>query len=259
MCILFIALKQHAKYPVIICANRDEFHDRPTQSMHVWPHKNIVAGKDLQAGGTWLGLTKSQQFSALTNFRQPDLIDATKTSRGDLVIKALSQSNIDANHQKIKSHLESKSDIYNGFNLIYGSLEKLQCFDSVNKSTRIMENGVFSICNGALEDSWPKMTLGEQQLSQLISDKPESIDHHSLLEIMTNTSQATDEQLPKTGLPLDKEKLLSSIFITSPTYGTRSTIIITKDVTGEVNVTEATYHPSGQTETLSTRNLSEIF
>lgn len=259
MCILFIALKQHPQYPVIICANRDEFHDRPTQSLHYWPKEKILAGKDLQAGGTWLGINQSQHFSALTNFRQPHLIDSTKTSRGDLVIKALSEENIESNQKIINNHLQKHANQYNGFNLIYGSLEKLYCFDSVNKTTKVMEDGVFSICNGALTDSWPKMTLGEQQLAHLIADKQSELEHAQLMNMMMNNTQAIDETLPKTGLPLDKEKLLSSIFIQSPNYGTRSTLIITKDINGTVNITEATYSPSGEKETKSTQTLDSLF
>lgn len=259
MCILFIALKQHPKYPVIICANRDEFHNRPTQSMHLWHKEQLLAGKDLQAGGTWLGLTESQHFSALTNFRQPDLIDATKTSRGDLVVQTLSKENIQSNHEKIENHLNKNSDVYNGFNLIYGSLEKLRCFDSVNKTTKNMEDGVFSICNGALEDNWPKMTLGEQQLKQLIDDGSQNIDHHSLIKMMKNDLKATEQAMPKTGLTLDREKLLSSIFIESPDYGTRSTVIITKDIDGLIEITETTYLPSGETDTFATLNFTELF
>ena len=92
MCILFIAIEQHPDYPMIICANRDEFHQRPTEKMHYWPEQEILAGKDLQAGGTWLGLSSTGNFSALTNFRRPDHFDAEKRSRGDLVVQALALS-----------------------------------------------------------------------------------------------------------------------------------------------------------------------
>lgn len=258
MCILFIALKQHPKYPVIICANRDEFHKRPTQSLHYWPNEKILAGKDLQAGGTWLGITHSQHFSALTNFRQPHLIDNSKRSRGDLVVQALSTENIKANQNNISAHLNLNSHQYNGFNLIYGSLEKLHCFDSVNRTTHMMEDGVFSLCNGALTDSWPKMTLGEQKLATLIENNQQDLTHNSLMKLMTNTEQAADAHLPQTGLPLDREKLLSSIFIQSPEYGTRSTIILTKDNNGEVTITEAQYTPSGETESCNTHSLVSL-
>lgn len=261
MCILFIALKQHPKYPVIICANRDEFHQRPTQNLHVWPENSILAGKDLQAGGTWLGLTQSEHFSALTNFRQPHLIDNTKTSRGNLVLEALSEENITSNNQNIRTHLANHSHIYNGFNLIYGNLDKLYCFDSVHKKEHVMDNGVYSICNGALTDSWPKMTRGQQKLKALITDEKHenTLNRELLLNIMNDTAQAPEHQLPKTGLPIDREALLSSIFIKSPDYGTRSTIIITKDINNQVEITERTYTPSGEKVSADHFELNSIF
>ena len=261
MCILFIALKQHPKFPVIICANRDEFHQRPTQNLHLWPDSEILAGKDLQAGGTWLGLTQSEHFSALTNFRQPHLIDNTKTSRGDLVLKALAPENIASNHQDIRSHLTQNSQNYNGFNLIYGSLDKLYGFDSVNQEEHLMEDGVFSVCNGAIADSWPKMKRGQQKLKDLVTDKKHEsqLDMDLLLDLMTDTTQASTDTLPKTGLPLEREALLSSIFITSPDYGTRSTIIITKDINNNIDITERTYAPSGEILSDKKMTLDEIF
>ncbi|XPF94101.1 NRDE family protein [Colwellia sp. RE-S-Sl-9] len=261
MCILFIALKQHPKYPVIICANRDEFHQRPTQNLHVWPENSILAGKDLQAGGTWLGLTQSEHFSALTNFRQPHLIDNTKTSRGNLVLKALSEENIASKNENIRTHLVNHSHIYNGFNLIYGNLDKLYCFDSVHKKEHVMNNGVYSICNGALTDSWPKMTRGQQKLKALITNEKHEneLDGDLLLALMNDTVQAPLKDLPKTGLPTEREALLSSIFITSPDYGTRSTIIITKDLNNNVEITECTYLPSGDKASYQQFSLKTLF
>ena len=130
MCILFFAIKQHPRYPVIICANRDEFHQRPTQSMYWWPNNDlladkVLAGKDLQAGGTWLGLNEQGRFSALTNFRQPQLFDKNKKSRGELVLHALAHKDNDVTEQLAKS-----SSHYNSFNLVFGQLDNLMCFDS---------------------------------------------------------------------------------------------------------------------------------
>jgi uncharacterized protein with NRDE domain len=261
MCILFIALKQHPKYPIIICANRDESHQRPTQNLHIWPENSILAGKDLVAGGTWLGLTQSEHFSALTNFRQPHLIDNTKTSRGDLVLKALSAENIASNNKNIQAHLNDHSQNYNGFNLIYGSLDKLYGYDSVNQQEHIMEDGVYSICNGAIADSWPKMKRGQNKLRDLITDKKHEseLDVNLLLTLMNDTTQASTETLPRTGLSTEREAMLSSIFITSPDYGTRSTIIITKDINNKVEITECTYYPSGEVHSSQNFVLNEMF
>lgn len=246
MCILFFAIEQHPKYPVIICANRDEFHQRPTQAMHWWPKHNnqesILAGKDLQAGGTWLGLNKQGRFSALTNFRQPHLLDPNKKSRGELVLNALAKEN----NQTIKE-LEHSATEYNGFNLVFGQLTNLFCFDSVSQKYQSLTAGVHSLCNGALDDIWPKMALGQEQLAETIrSTKKETLSIEHLFDLMKNGQQAQTEYLPQTGISLEWEHLLSSIFIISPEYGTRTTNIITLDDQGTITVYDRSYNALGQ-------------
>lgn len=239
MCILFFAIKQHPKYPVIICANRDEFHERPTKPMHWWPKNELLAGKDLQAGGTWLGLNKQGRFSALTNFRQPDLIDKNKQSRGELVLQALAQQD-DAMTKKL---VESSGD-YNGFNLVFGQLNNLMCFDSVSQKQQVLASGFHSLCNGALDDIWPKMALGQANLASAIKDH--SLDIEQLFTLMKSAQQAKTEHLPKTGVPLNWEQLLSSIFIISPEYGTRTTNIITLDNDDNIAIYDQSYNERGK-------------
>jgi len=246
MCILFFAIKQHPKYPVIICANRDEFHQRHTQAMHWWPkkeHQNtILAGKDLQAGGTWLGLNKQARFSALTNFRQPHLIDKSKKSRGDLVLQALSQ-----NDNEVTVQLQKSVHDYNGFNLVFGQLNNLYCFDAVSQKQQSLTAGFHSLCNGALDDIWPKMALGQTKLAETIKAfTNQSLSIDELFELMQDNQQAKTEHLPNTGLPLDWEQLLSSIFIVSPQYGTRTTNIITQDNDGNICVYDRSYNEQGE-------------
>lgn len=243
MCILFFAIKQHPKYPVIICANRDEFHQRSTQAMHWWPTKDnqssMLAGKDLQAGGTWLGLNKQGRFSALTNFRQPQLFDQNKQSRGDLVLQALAKKD-----DVMTILLEQSAHLYNGFNLVFGQLSDLTCFDSVSQKHQKLTAGFHSLCNGALDDVWPKMAQGQAQLANAIQNQSLNID--KLFELMTNSEQAQTEHLPNTGIPLNWEQLLSSIFIVSPEYGTRTTNIITQDNEGNICVYDRSYNEQGK-------------
>lgn len=239
MCILFIALEQHPEYPVIICANRDEFHQRPTQNMHWWPEQNILAGKDLQAGGTWLGLTAEGQFSALTNFRRPESFDKNKRSRGDLVVQALNNSAINT-----KQHLLAKSQQYNDFNLIFGPFNNLQAFDSVNRKLIKLEAGFHSVSNGALDDVWPKMALGLNSLETLI--KTNNLATENLFSVLRDQTTAEQTSLPATGLSQALEMLLSSIFIVSPDYGTRSSAIILQANHGEISVYESNYNSKGE-------------
>jgi uncharacterized protein with NRDE domain len=242
MCILLFALEQYPQYPVIICANRDEFHQRPTKAMHHWLKPAILAGKDLTAGGTWLGLTASGRFSALTNFRQVEQVDNNKKSRGNLVIQALTQTD-----KNISPLLHESADDYNGYNLVYGQLNKLYSFDSVNKKTSQLAKGIHSLCNGPLDNIWPKMALGQQKLSALINNfsKNDNLDIDQLFYLMKNAQQAKIEQLPKTGISKQWEKFLSAIFIVSPEYGTRTTTIITQDINGKIFIADRSYNALG--------------
>lgn len=252
MCILFLALHQHPQYPVIICANRDEFHQRPTQKMHLWDDPKILAGKDLQAGGTWLGLNAKGRFSALTNFRQPAKTFTNMQSRGDLVIQGLV-----TNSSHMAKKLPEISKNYNGFNLVYGDLNNLHCFDSVNNRFYELTSGIHSICNGAVDELWPKMKLGQDKLSNTIK-KNEQLNIDELFEIMTNNKQALPSHLPDTGVTVQWEQMLSSIFIVSPEYGTRSTIIITQNLGGKIEVHERTYNEEGGQTSKQYFNLDAI-
>lgn len=241
MCILFIAVKQHPDYPVIICANRDEYHQRPTQNMHWWPDENILAGKDLQAGGTWLGLNPNGDFAALTNFRRPAHIDVNKRSRGDLVLQALKN-----NEKSTQQYLAQESHQYNDFNLVFGSLNNLQTFDSVSKKFTQVNTGFHSVCNGSLDDIWPKMALGIDKIKDLVNEN--TIDIEQLFNVMKNQKIAENQHLPDTGIATEWESLLSSIFIVSPEYGTRSTAIILQSTSGNTEVYERSYNLQGDPE-----------
>ena len=253
MCILFIAIKQHPKYPLIICANRDEFHQRPTQAMHVWEKPKILAGKDLEAGGTWLGLSDTGKFAALTNFRKLPLSEDPKKSRGDLVLRALINAKDDFSNE-----LASQAEQYHGYNLVYGSLEQLFCYDSVNNQHQKLSKGIHSICNGALDDIWPKMEEGQNLLAEAISCE-DNLSIDELFELMTNDKQALPHLLPETGLTKEWEQLLSAIFIVSPAYGTRTTSIITYDAEGEIEIHDRSYSPSGESTAIQKFSLSSLF
>jgi uncharacterized protein with NRDE domain len=211
--------------------------------MHWWPEindrKSLLAGKDLLAGGTWLGINKQGRFSALTNFRQPQLFDKTKQSRGDLVLQALNNQD-----SVMSALLNNSSHHFNGFNLVFGQLDNLSCYDSTSQTLQPLSTGFHSLCNGALDDIWPKMALGQAQLANTVKDLPLNIDR--LFTLMANNEQAQAQHLPKTGISLDWEQLLSSIFIVSPEYGTRTTNIILQDNQGNITVYDRSYNNNGQ-------------
>lgn len=241
MCILFLAIETHPDYPLIICANRDEFHHRPTQPAHLWSSENnLIAGKDLQAGGTWLGLSQQGQFAGLTNLRVPALIGEDLKSRGELVIKALSTD------KPLESDwLETHCAEYNPFNLVFNIKDQFFCFNSITKTFDPLSPGFHAISNGAMDDTWPKMAKGEQALEALIQNGSDiSIDE--LIALMKDETQPDDDLLPSTGIALEWERRLSSIYIRHPEYGTRSTSIILKNNLGQYQFVEVRYDGKGR-------------
>ncbi len=240
MCILFLAVNQHSDYPLIVCANRDEFHNRPTRDAQFWQESPyLLAGKDLQAGGSWLGVNTYGSFAAITNIRINKQISSNKKSRGELVTMALQPNSI-IDFEWLKKH----SDEYSPFNLTYGSLGKLSCYNSLQKTQTPISDGFHAISNGALDDVWPKMAKGELQLEKLVSSN-DAVQREELFSILKDQTQADDTELPDTGIPMEWEKKLSSIFIKSPNYGTRSSCILLQNVNGEIEFVERTYDEKG--------------
>ncbi|WP_299495906.1 NRDE family protein [uncultured Shewanella sp.] len=242
MCILFIALKVLPQYPLIICANRDESHHRPTKKAHFWePEKKILAGKDLEAGGTWLGINKQGNIAAITNIRIPEQSKQPKKTRGELPILALTQSSPLIS----PSWLKKNNHQYQAFNLLYGHYQSLHCYNSQTQKDTCLSPGFHAISNGALDEIWPKMAKGNHALEQYLNSHSKPIPSE-LLMLLTDPQQAEDKYLPHTGISLDWERLLSSIFIKHPKYGTRSSNIILINQQQHVSFTEVRFNKLGQ-------------
>ncbi len=241
MCILFIAIDQHKDYPLIIAANRDEFHQRPTQPSHVWQRPSqILAGKDEIANGTWMGINKSGYIAAITNIRAPGREVSDAISRGGLVTEYLdNQPSTVSYHQQIKSSRKR----YNGYNLLFGKLTQLSVYNNFEDDLQMLTSGVYGLSNAMLNTPWPKLDAGKAELARYCQqDSPINIDQ--LFSILKNKQPAQDELLPKTGVPIEWEKKLSSIFIESPEYGTRSSTLLLLNKHNEVYWQERTFNAS---------------
>lgn len=239
MCILFIAIKQHPNYPLIIAANRDEFHARATQSSHWWENTpNLLAGKDLEAGGTWMGISKSGNFAALTNIRDPKRLKKNAPSRGNLVLNAIQR---DANDMQLE--LERTSDAYNGYNLLYGHISALRVYNNFENQLKALGEGVYGLSNAALNSPWPKTTKGMQALARYCRSDNDIV-HEKLFNILRDDVKAQDHELPQTGVPYDWEKQLSSTFIIMPNYGTRSSTLLLVDNQDRATWKERTFNSS---------------
>ena len=236
MCLIFISLKNHSDYKLIVAANRDEFYNRKTAPAAYWKdHPEILGGRDLEAGGTWLGITKTGRISMITNYRDPKNIDPKAPSRGQLVSDyLLSRLSPDLYLQS----LELQAKKYNGFNLITGTTDDLWYFSNYRDGMLQFKPGLYGLSNHLLETPWPKVENGKKRIKEIL-DNPFKTD--DLFEMLFDDQQAKDELLPDTGVGIEKERVLSSMFIKSPGYGTRCSTVILVDNNGQVFFSERVY------------------
>jgi uncharacterized protein with NRDE domain len=249
MCLILFAWKMHADTPLIVAANRDEWHRRPAAAATWWSsHPGILAGQDLEARGTWLGVTRAGKFAAITNFREPSQAKSGAPSRGQLAVNYLSGSRTPREYLE---ELATHASEYNGFNLLLADRENMFCYSSVENKIEEVEPGIHGLSNRALDTPWPKVEIGRANMSAALEAKmSENALPGRLLAILSNDVRAADAALPDTGVGLDWERKLSSALIVSADYGTRcSTIFIgganstfaehTRDVSGAVVSTVA--------------------
>ncbi|GAB4454731.1 MAG: NRDE family protein [Bacteroidia bacterium] len=225
MCLIVISLNNHPIYQLVLVANRDEFYERPTKTANFWEeHPNLLAGKDILAGGTWLGLTTEGKFSALTNYRDVTNLKKNAPSRGNLVLNYLVNK---YNPKEYINTFKENEDLYNGFNLLIGNLNELYYYSNISKEFLKINNGIHGLSNAFLNTSWQKVQKGKEKLTNILKNSKISPD--SLFEMMYDKEIASDDLLPNTGVGLEWERKLSSMFIQSPKYGTRCTTIILLD------------------------------
>ena len=221
MCLILFALQQHPEYPLIVIANRDEYYLRPTQAPHFWPEApEIFAGKDLQAGGTWMGITRQGRFAAVTNYR--DNLDAPDNaiSRGDLCKNFL---NSDISAEQFLAQIDQQKHRYAGFNLLVGDSQQLFYYSNKQGEIISVPAGVHGLSNGLLNDPWPKVETGKLALADALKA---GLSSPALMSVLLDSRSYPDDQLPRTGIELEKERLLSSRFICSEDYGTRNATVL---------------------------------
>lgn len=244
MCIAYIAIHTHPDWPLFIAANRDEFHQRPSIPAAPWAeHPNVIAGIDCQAGGTWLGITRQGRFALLTNYRDPGHILANAPSRGKLTSDYLTQNQP---AQRYAQNIADKATAYNGFNLIVGDLRQTYYVGNRDAgiAARLLAPGRHVLSNHLLDTPWPKAERLRQALDRFPLDQLEQ-SLATVFNVLKDTTQAEDHALPNTGLPQERERLLSSPFIVSPNYGTRCSTVIAVHAGGRALLSEISYGPAG--------------
>lgn len=239
MCLINFHFQQHPVYQLVVVANRDEFYERPTAPASFWEDApNILAGRDLLQKGTWLGVSKEGRFAALTNFRDPRLPETGRISRGEIVREFLS-SNIKAN-DFIDKLAKTRED-YAGYNVVVGDRNGLVHYNNIFDEMNIITAGTHSLSNHTLNTPWPKVIKGKQKLAQNVEANLDKLQLESLFQIVADEEIAPDEILPKTGVSLEWERILSPLFIKRPNYGTRSSTVLLIDKNGQVTFVERSF------------------
>jgi uncharacterized protein with NRDE domain len=222
MCLIIFAYNVHPSYRLILAANRDEFYERSSASADFWEDQpQVLAGRDLKEGGTWLGINKKGKFAAITNYRDPSAFKSNALSRGGIVSRYISGK------QNASNYLESifpQADKYNGFNLIMGEGNDLFVFSNRGEKQKL-KPGIYGLSNHLLNTPWPKVSRGKRLLKAALGKKGDELEE-ALFALLADRHIPPDNKLPATGISLEWERVLSSIFISSPVYGTRSSTIL---------------------------------
>ena len=241
MCLILLAWRARADLPLVVAANRDEWRDRPTEPAHWWHGKpDFFAGRDLRAGGTWLGITRAGRFAAVTNFRDPTDRHSTARSRGELVTEYLRSA--EPADLFILSIAHRAND-YNGFNLIVGDTESLWYFGSREGVAREISPGVHGLSNHVLDEPWPKVVRGRAAMEGALKARDPAA---SLFAFLGDAEGAPDDALPKTGVGMEWERRLASPLITGADYGTRSSTVLSMAASGKVHFEERTLGGEGE-------------
>jgi uncharacterized protein with NRDE domain len=238
MCLINFQLNDHPTYKLIIAANRDEVYERPTAPAHFWEEEpNILAGQDLLQKGTWLGITKNGRFAALTNYRDPEHMKKGALSRGEIVKSYLTGGlSPEAYIQQLK---ERKND-YVGFNVLVGNADKLVHYNNVLDEQTNIPPGTHGLSNATLDTPWPKVVKGKKELKEYTGEH-DKIDPEQLFSIVADAEESDEDSLPDTGVGLELERKLSSLFIKMPEYGTRSSTVLLVDKENNLTFIERTF------------------
>ena len=256
MCLIGLAWKAHPDFPMIVAANRDEYHARATSPSHWWQDApRLLAGRDLQSGGTWMGITREGRFAALTNYRDAAAPSPAAPSRGALVADFLTGATQPAQHL---ADVAAGATRYNGFNLLAGTRDQLWYIGNRGAAPRALAPGVYGLSNALLDTPWPKviglrLALGEalggidaeDPLQSRVSGLPRNL-FQALFQALADTRMSPDTALPRTGVPLERERVLSPAMIVAPVYGTRASTVMCVARDGTVNWEERGMTPEGK-------------
>ncbi|MCK6410897.1 MAG: NRDE family protein [Azonexus sp.] len=237
MCLIVVGWRVASAYPLVVAANRDEFYARPTALAARWPQApQVIAGRDLEAGGTWLGITDSGRFAAVTNVREPGQPPG-RYSRGQLTRDFL------CGEQAALPYLQQLAGAdYAGFNLLVGDGEQLAYLSNRGGPPRCLPPGIYGLSNRLLDSPWPKLLKARERFAAALPQLP---DEQVFVSLLADDEIVPDHELPQTGVSLEWERRLSAIFVRSENYGTRASTVVWQRADGAVQLHEQSYGPQG--------------
>ena len=241
MCVLFFAYRRHPRCRLVFAGNRDEFYARPTSAAGWWRDcPDVLAGRDLEAGGTWLGVTRANRWAVVTNVRDLPAHHEAARSRGDLVRDFLCRDTL---AERFATEVFTDRMAYNPFNLLVDDGAALWYVSTHTEAPVALAPGLYGLSNATLGVRWPKVERGLAAFEPLIAD--DEPDPEALLMLLHDGTPAADADLPVTGVGLERERMLSSLFITSATYGTRASSVLLLDAEGRGRFVERTFGAGG--------------
>lgn len=243
MCLILFAWQAHPRYPLVMAANRDEFHQRPTADADFWDDApEVLAGRDLQAGGTWLGVNRGGRFAAITNYREPvEPGGSAARSRGGLVRDFLTDRSSPADHA---GKLQQEASAYEGFNLLLGNRHSLAYVSNRHEQVMNVEPGTHGLSNHLLDTDWPKVAAGREHLEGLLQQ--EKIEPESLFELLSDRSLTPGKIPEDIEKHLAPERMMKHYFIVSDVYGTRSSTVLLLQRDGGIYFSERQFNVQGQ-------------
>lgn len=239
MCLITFSLSSHPTYKLVLAANRDELYKRPTAPANFWPeYPDLLAGKDLQANGTWLGITKKGKIAAITNCYDEGTLpsDTQKHSRGKIVIDYLTSEKTAVQYL---DQLIIKKDQYLPFNVLLGDIDEIYHFNSQNQLYTLLQKGTHSLSNATINTPWPKVINTKTKMNRIMNTPNHYI--NQLFQMMMDQTPASDQQLPDASFPIEIKRKVSTNFIDTEDFGTRSTTLILVDHNHMVTFIERTY------------------
>ncbi|MEN9479502.1 MAG: hypothetical protein RLZZ298_897 [Pseudomonadota bacterium] len=238
MCLILVAWRAHPAFPLVVAANRDEFYARPTAFATRWPDApKVIGGRDLEAGGTWLGVIEQGRFAAVTNVREPGVAKG-ELSRGELTRNFLESRQSPADYLATLDYAA-----YSGFNLLLSDGASLHYASNRGPQIQSLTPGIYGLSNHLLDSPWPKLISARQRFAEALSCLPAS---QRFFDILRDDEIVPDEQLPDTGVPLEWERRLSAIFVRSQDYGTRASTLVTVNAEKSLFFEERSFGPNGQ-------------